>query len=55
MYVTDWPRRVGSVVSVPASPAVGRGCCPRPGHPKDHHENGTNCLPAWHACVIAGV
>ena len=21
----------------------------RPGHTKDHHENGTNCLPAWHA------
>ena len=25
--------------------------CPsltRPGHTKDHHKNGTNCLPAWH-------
>ena len=21
----------------------------RPGHTKDHHKNGTNCLPAWHA------
>ena len=20
-----------------------------PGHTKDHHKNGTNCLPAWHA------
>ena len=21
----------------------------RPGHTKDNHKNGTNCLPAWHA------
>ena len=21
----------------------------------DHHKNGTNCLPAWHACVRVGV
>ena len=21
----------------------------RPDHTKDHHKNGTNCLPAWHA------
>ena len=21
----------------------------RPGHTKDHHKNGTNCLPAWNA------
>ena len=21
----------------------------RPSHTKDHHKNGTNCLPAWHA------
>ena len=33
-------------------------CCgfaSRPGHFKDHHKNGTNCLPAWHACVRVGV
>ena len=23
----------------------------RPGYTKDHHKNGTNCLPALHACV----
>ena len=26
-----------------------------PGHTKDHQENGTNCLPALHACVRVGV
>ena len=25
------------------------------GHNKDHHKNGTNCLPAWHTCVRVGV
>ena len=25
---------------------VGRGFASRPGHTKDHHKNGTNCLPA---------
>ena len=28
---------------------IGRGFAFRPGHTKDHHKNGTNCLPAWHA------
>ena len=37
------PCRVGSVGSVSASRTVGRG------HTKNHHKNGTNCLPAWHA------
>ena len=32
------------VVDGSASNAVGRGFAPRPGHTKDHHENGTNCL-----------
>ena len=37
------------MVSVSASHAIGRQFVPRPGHTKDHHKNGTNCLPAWHA------
>ena len=28
---------------------VGREFASRPGHTKDHHKNGTNCLPARHA------
>ena len=28
--------------------AEDRGFAPRPGLTKDHHKNGTNCLPAWH-------
>ena len=44
------PRRDGLVVSVFASHAVGRGFAPA-GHTKDHHNNGKNCLPTWHACV----
>ena len=43
------PCRVGSVGSVSASRTVGREFASRPGHTKDHHINGTNCLPAWHA------
>ena len=43
------PCRVGLVVSVPASHTVGRVFASWPGHTKDHHKNGTNCLPAWHA------
>ena len=40
------PCRVGSVGSVSASLTVGREFASRPGHTKDHHTNGTNCLPA---------
>ena len=40
------PCRVGSVGSVSASHTVGRDFASRPGHTKDHHKNGTNCLPA---------
>ena len=43
--------RDGLVGNVSASHAVGRGFASRPGHTKDHHKIGTNCLPAWHACV----
>ena len=49
------PRRVGLLVSVSAPHAVGHGFAPRPGHTKDHHKNGTNCLTAWYACVKVGV
>ena len=38
--------RVGSVGSVSASRTVGREFASRPGHTKDHHKNGINCLPA---------
>ena len=40
--VSGW-RVVGSVS---ASRTVGREFASRPGHTKDHHKNGTNCLPA---------
>ena len=40
------PCRVGSVGSVSTSGTVGRAFPSRPGHTKDHHKNGTNCLPA---------
>ena len=43
------PCRVGPVGSVSASRTVGREFASRPGHTKDHHKNGTNCLPTWHA------
>ena len=36
--------RVGSVGSVSASRTVGREFASWPGHTKDHHKNGTNCL-----------
>ena len=29
---------------------LGHGLASRPGLTKDHHKNGTNCLPVWHAC-----
>ena len=45
------PCRVGLVVSVSASRTVGREFASRHGHTyiKDHHKNGTDCLPPWHA------
>ena len=43
------PCRVGLVVSVSTTHMVGHEFASRPGHTKDHHKNGTNCLPAWHA------
>ena len=44
--IKDVPCRVGSVGSVSASRTVGREFASRLGHTKDHHKNGTNCLPA---------
>ena len=41
--------RVGLMVSVSASHTVGHEFASRPGHTKDHHKNGTDCLPVWHA------
>ena len=43
------PCLVGLVVNVSASHTVGREFASLPVHTKDHHKNGTNCLPAWHA------
>ena len=40
----DW--HFNSNFSVSASRTVGREFASRPGHTKDHHKNGTNCLPA---------
>ena len=50
--VINKPRQVGLVVSVSTSHEVGLRFMPWPSH---HHESGTNCLPAWHACVSVGV
>ena len=50
-----WPHGFSLVVSVSASHTVGRGSASRPDHITDHHENGTNYLPAWHTCVGVGV
>ena len=55
MTLSLLPCRVGSVGSVSASRMVGREFASRPGHTKDHHKNGTNCLPAWHAMRLVGV
>ena len=48
------PCRVGLLVSVSASHTVGYGFVPWPGHTKDHHKYGTNCLPALHKCFRVG-
>ena len=54
-YLLSLPHQVGLVVNVSTSHAVGHGFAPQPGYTKDHHKNGTNCLPALHACVRIGV
>ena len=43
---------VGLAQSVACPPlrTIGREFASRPGHTKDHHKNGTNCLPAY-ACM----
>ena len=45
------PHHVCLVVSMSAYHAVGRRFVPQSIHTKDHYEIGTNCLPAWHACI----
>ena len=52
LWIIFKPHCVGFVVIVPTSHAL--VFAPRPGHTKDHHKNGTNCLPAWHACIRVG-
>ena len=37
------------MVSVSASHTVDSEFASRPGHTKDHHKNGTDCLTVWHA------
>ena len=48
-------RQVGLVISVSASHVVGHGFMPQTDHTKDHHKNGSNFHPAWHACIRVGV
>ena len=45
----------GLMVSVSASHVVGSEFAPQPGHTKEHHKNGTDCLPAWHTCIKVGI
>ena len=45
------PRRFDLVVSMSTLHAVGPWFAPQPGHTNDHHKNGTNRLPAEHACI----
>ena len=45
---------VGLVVSMSTSHMLGHGFASRPCHTKDHHKNGTNCLPALHSCMHKG-
>ena len=49
--IINTPINYTMVVSVSASRTVGREFASRPGHTKDHHKNGTNCLPAWHSML----
>ena len=50
------PCKVGFniVVRMFASQAVGLVFASRPSHTKGHRNNGSNCLPAWPACVRFG-
>ena len=49
------PHRDDSVVRIFASHAVGCVFLSPRGHTKDHHANGTICLPAWLAGGRVGV
>ena len=44
-----------TLFSMSVSHRVGGGLAPQPGHTKDHHQNGTNCLLALHAGIRVGV
>ena len=55
VYNIHWPCRVGLVASVSDSHAVGCGFTSQPGHTKDLHKYGRNCLPSLQACVRVGV
>ena len=39
----------------PVSLSPGKSFASQPGHTKEHHKNGTDGLPAWHACIRVGV
>ena len=49
MAVSTVSCRVGLVVSVYTSCTVDREFASRPSHTKNHHKNGTDFLPVWHA------
>ena len=40
-----------SVISMSATYVVGCGFVPLPGHSKNHHKNGKNYPPSWHAGI----
>ena len=56
-YVLIFHNHVGLALwlACPSLNVVGCEFASRLGHTKDHHKNGTNCLPALHACVRVGV
>ena len=47
IYCVEWL----SGYSVSASHAVSHRLASQPGHTKDHHEDVTNYLPAWHTVI----
>ena len=52
IIMNNKPCQVGLVVSVSASHTVGSKFASQRGHTKDHHRNGTNCLPAWRSLAV---
>ena len=43
------------VVSMSISHAAGHWFVHGPGHNKDNHKNGSNCLSAWHTGIRVGL